>query len=287
MLWFILALLSAIFDSIRDIASKKSLQNVEPKLAALANTLFAFPIMLFAAIAFEKPVFDNTFWIVTAIHSAILALAMFLYMKSLKMGDLSIAIPFTALSPVFMIFIAPLAIGEYTSAAGTFGVILIAIGAYVLNLRKISEGILEPVRALIRDKGVVLMVLVSFLWSITSIIDRIALRHSTPLFYVSMDFLFVSTILFANAFKMRAVIYRQAKENIVSLAFIGMFFALAGIMYIYAYKLTLAAYVISIKRTSILFSVLFGGMIFKEKNIRARLLGAAFIVSGAVIILIA
>ncbi|MCK4555658.1 MAG: hypothetical protein KAT83_03550 [Candidatus Aenigmarchaeota archaeon] len=48
--------------------------------------------------------------------------------------------------------------------------------------------------------------------------------------------------------------------------------------------LTLAAYVIAVKRTNTLFSVVFGAIFFKEKNIRGRLLGAALMVLGVAII---
>ena len=47
-----------------------------------------------------------------------------------------------------------------------------------------------------------------------------------------------------------------------------------------------AAYMISIKRFSILISVLYGGVIFKESHIRLRLLGAVLMLAGAIIIII-
>jgi len=43
---------------------------------------------------------------------------------------------------------------------------------------------------------------------------------------------------------------------------------------------------ISIKRLGILISVFYGGLIFKESNIMMRFLGAALMLSGAVIIII-
>ena len=51
-------------------------------------------------------------------------------------------------------------------------------------------------------------------------------------------------------------------------------------------QLTLVSYVIAIKRLSIVFGVLFGYLIFKEKNIKERLAGASIMVAGAVLILL-
>lgn len=64
MLWLIPAIFSALFNSLKDIASKKSLKSVEPEVAALAKTLFAVPVVLVALLIFEKPVFDKTFWMI-------------------------------------------------------------------------------------------------------------------------------------------------------------------------------------------------------------------------------
>jgi len=46
-----------------------------------------------------------------------------------------------------------------------------------------------------------------------------------------------------------------------------------------------AAYMIAIKRLSVLFGVLYGGMWFQERRIGIRLAGAGLMVSGAVVIL--
>jgi len=286
MIWFLLAFLSAFFDSMKDITSKKILKNVEPTIVALAQTAFAVPIFLFLTLVFEHPAFDDVFWIIVILHGITIGFAFLVYMKSLKTTDISLSIPFTALSPVFMLFVTPLLIGESTTNAGSLGVLLIAAGVYVLNAGKASRGVLEPLRALLRDRGVRLMIFVAFLWSVTATIDRLALRHSTPLFYITIDYFFASVFLYLNHLRTKTSLLGATKKYIRTLASVGIFFALSQIAYIYAYKLTLAAYAISIKRTSVLFTVILGGFVFKEKNIRERFLGAALIVIGVAIILV-
>ena len=51
-----------------------------------------------------------------------------------------------------------------------------------------------------------------------------------------------------------------------------------------AISLIQAAYMLSVKRSSLLFGVLFGAVVFKEENIRQRLLGAAIMMCGVLII---
>lgn len=286
MFWIIPAVLSAIFDSLKDVSSKKSLKNVDPEVAALANAVFAIPVMALAVIAFEKPVFDSGVLGVLIINSAVLSVALLLYAKSLKTTDISLAIPFTALTPVFMLVVAPIILGEFTTTAGSAGVLLIAVGAYLINAKKASRGVLEPLKAIVRDRGVLLMLIVGFLWSITATIDKIGLLHSTPFFYITAFFALTSLFLgIGILLKSKKQGYLlQIKNNFVPLLCIGVFFGLSEITYIYALKFTLAAYAVAIKRNNALFSVLLGAIIFKEKNIRERLLGAALMVAGVVII---
>jgi drug/metabolite transporter (DMT)-like permease len=55
----------------------------------------------------------------------------------------------------------------------------------------------------------------------------------------------------------------------------------------FAISMVKAAYMISIKRFSVLFSVIYGRFVFQEKNIGMRLAGSLLMVSGAMIIVLA
>jgi uncharacterized membrane protein len=65
---------------------------------------------------------------------------------------------------------------------------------------------------------------------------------------------------------------------------VGLFSALAIVTQYIAITFLLVPYVIVIKRTSTIMRVLFGYLIFKEKGIKERLLGAAIMVLGVILI---
>jgi len=67
---------------------------------------------------------------------------------------------------------------------------------------------------------------------------------------------------------------------------IGLFSALSLIFQMAAINLTLVAYVISIKRTSAIMSVLFGYLIFKERGIKERLIGVTIMIIGVLLIVL-
>lgn len=64
----------------------------------------------------------------------------------------------------------------------------------------------------------------------------------------------------------------------------GMIFILMLFSENYAFKMISASYVISIKRLSALFGVGTGYLVFKEKNIRERALGAVIMVVGVAVL---
>jgi uncharacterized membrane protein len=58
-----------------------------------------------------------------------------------------------------------------------------------------------------------------------------------------------------------------------------------ALFHAWAISMTKAAYMIPVKRLSILFGIIYGGLIFKEKNLLIRFTGAFLMMSGAVLIM--
>jgi uncharacterized membrane protein len=63
-----------------------------------------------------------------------------------------------------------------------------------------------------------------------------------------------------------------------------MLIAIMIITHLKAISLIEVSYMVSVKRLSILFGVLYGVMFFKETNIKERFLGATVMVSGIILI---
>jgi uncharacterized membrane protein len=63
-----------------------------------------------------------------------------------------------------------------------------------------------------------------------------------------------------------------------------MLIAIMVITHLKAISLIEVSYMVSVKRLSILFGVIYGVMLFKETNIKERFLGATVMVSGIIMI---
>jgi uncharacterized membrane protein len=95
------------------------------------------------------------------------------------------------------------------------------------------------------------MLCVSFIYAFTATIGKLAITHSNPYFF--------------------GVIYNMSLTASI-------------FSHMLAISMTHVAYMISLKRTSLLFGVIYGAVLFKEEKIAERLTGAAIMITGVFLI---
>ena len=284
MLWFIFAFLTALFEATKDVLSKKSLKDIDEYVVAWSLPCFALPFLLPILLFTEIPPLGERFWLALVTGGTLYAFTLVLYMKAIKTSDLSITVPMLTFTPLFLLITSPLMVGEFPGIFGLIGIFLIVTGSYLLNINKKSQGYFAPFKALLKEKGPRLMLIVAFIWSITSNIDKIGLQNSSPLFWVIAVDAFVALLLFPLCKSRGNGKTTQIHVNLHALLKVGLFGGLTSVCQMTAISLTLVAYVISIKRTSAIMGVLFGYLIFKEKGIRERLPGVIVMVLGVLFI---
>ena len=284
MLWLIFALLTAFFESLKDVFSKKCLRESKSNEYVLAWALpcFALPFLLPALLFTGIPALGTRFWLALFSGSTLYVVTLIMYMRAIKISELSITVPMLTFTPLFMLVTSPLIVGEFPNVGGIIGILMIVAGSYLLNVSKKVHGYFAPFKALVSDKGARLMLLVAFIWSITSNIDKIGLLNSSPLFWViavdSVAALLLLPLVIAIARK------EQISMNGQGLLKVGLFGGLTSISQMTAISLTLVAYVIAVKRTSAIMGVIFGYSIFKESGIKERLSGVMVMITGVLFI---
>jgi uncharacterized membrane protein len=278
------ALLSALFESLKDVSSKIGLKDMDEYLVTWAFGFFALPFLALPFIFISIPLLGSQYWIALLADGALNVIATILQLKAIKKSDLSLTIPLLAFTPLFLLIMSPIILGQFPTMLGVIGVILIVIGSYVLNIKRRNGGYLAPFKAMLGQRGPRLMLYAAFLLSITSSIDKIGVLNSSPLFWAVSVHSFTSITL-------APVIIREINHHLkltnpdIRLLFaVGLFSALAIVTQYIAITTLLVPYVIAIKRTSTIMSVLFGYLIFKERGIKGRLLGAAIMVLGVILI---
>lgn len=74
------------------------------------------------------------------------------------------------------------------------------------------------------------------------------------------------------------------RKNFNYILVMGIATAATEILYALAVKYSLISYIISLKRASIIFSVVIGLFIFKERNFKSAIVGSIIMFAGAVLI---
>ncbi|MEG5059834.1 EamA family transporter [Microcoleus sp. A2-C5] len=284
MTWLIFGILTAFFEAIKDVFGKQNLKKNDEYVVAWSlaffSAVFLTPFLFFIKIPQLNPQLNPQFWIALSIGGSINAVTAILYIKAIKLSDLSLTVPLVALTPLFMLFTSPLIVGEYPNFFDYIGIFLIVTGSYLLNIKEKSKGYLAPFKALLYEPGPKLMLIVAFLWSITSNFDKIGVHNSSPIFWLFSLFTTMSIVLLPVLLKKTPNPSRKIIKNLPLLVTMGFFNALGVIFQMQALTMTLVVQVIAVKRTSVLMGVLFGHFIFKEKDIQQRLLGAAIMIVG-------
>lgn len=282
--WFLLSLSSAFFVTSADALCKRSLKQNGEYLIAWVRIGFAAPLLLLLLPFIEIPSLDLPFFLALLISVPLEVTALILYMKAIKLSPLSLTLPFLALSPVFMIFTSNLMLGERLGKLGIISIFLATAGAYLLNVNTTKNGILEPFKAIRRERGSLYMILVAFIYSITSNLGKMAIIHSSPLFFAAtylpiLAIVFFPIVMWKN--------HGNAKELFVSpktFGAIGLAMAISVTAHVLAVNMMAVPYVISVKRMSLLFGIMYGAIWFKETHIKERLLGAIIMISGVIML---
>jgi len=306
MLWIFLALLGALANAAYFIIVKKYITALDPKLlTGIGFTLGGGLLFLVSAYRGFPPLGPD-FFSAVGVTLILNIIGLNLIFKALSSSDLSLSVPMLSFTPAILIGTSYILLHEVPSLFGFLGICIIVFGSYVLNISEEHEHFLDPVRAMIRNRGSWYMLIVAFLFAISINFDKIALLNSDPFFGMALTVFMIGIAFLAESvyshYTGRNKSLNQVMNNPVHVApavtslhlrqftglclLIGLFVAVEAASINMAYTLQIVPYVIAIKRMSIIFMVLYGTLVFSEEDILKRILGAALMVAGAIIILL-
>ena len=285
-LWIAFALISAFTLATSDALTKKALTIHDEYLIAWLRLLFSLPPLLVALLFIHPPRLDRLFYGASLAALPLEVLAIILYIKALKVSPLSLTLPFLSLTPLFLIIVPYLILGEKVSLPGAVGVLCIAAGGYTLNVKEFRKGIFEPFLAIRRERGSVYMIMVAFIYAFTSSLGKMAIDHSSPIFFGTVYFTAVTAAFTPIAlYRGRRELRMIARNGSLKASLLpGVFYAAMIISHMIAMSMTKVAYMISVKRLSLLIGVFYGYLFFRESGIRERLLGTVLMITGFVLI---
>ena len=226
------------------------------------------------------------FWIFALLDGLTGALGNGLLIKALQKGDLSILGPVNAYKSVVAIITGIFLLGEIPGIWGLFGIFMIILGSYfVLDTteEKFSWRLLKN-RAIQYRIGAMVLTAIEAVF-----IKRIIELSSAELSFASWCWtgaFFSLMLLPAYKIRLRHELPRLTRLSLGKYALLVLCIGTMQVTTVYAFKHMQVGYALSFFQLSIIASVLLGYRVFREQEIRKKLLGSAIMIAGSVIIIL-
>ncbi len=285
MSWLPLTLLCAFSLASADAATKKALQGYTGRELVLIR--FGFSGLLLAPLLLVNPLppVPLVFWAWVGALVPLELAAMWLYMLAIRDSPLAHTLPYLAFTPVFNAFTGWLILGEQVSLKGFGGILLVVVGAYVLNLERVrGAGWLAPVRWAGQERGARLMLAVAAIYSLTSVMGKGAMQYASPqsfgpFYFVLLGLVSVAVFSVGGPGPL-AVFRRRPLWHLL----IGLLMGVMIITHYLAIARVEVAYMIAVKRTSLLFAIVYGALWFGERRLGRNLAAGTLMVAGVALI---
>jgi len=281
-----LVVLSALFHAVRNLFTKESSdKQVFLWWYSVFGMLFFAPFFLLFLYREGLPGADAFLW--GAGSGFIHFMYWIFHTKSYEKGDLSHVYPIMRSSPALVLLLAVLFLGEKVSIQGTIGILLVAAGIYLINMKGLTAGELTgPIRSIATDRATRFAFLTLMSVALYSIVDKMAVQRIHPMLF--QFFHLLGGMLFYTPYlllvKERSVwrnVWSTNRRTILANGFLGVF---GYALILTAFTIEKVCYVVGLRQLSIVFAVLLGGHLLKEKHRAIRFSAAAIIFAGAFLI---
>lgn len=216
------------------------------------------------------------------VGSAFLHLGYYLYLgRAYRVADLSLVYPLArGTAPMLSTLGAVLLLGERPTPLALLGITLIACGIFLLtgHPRKLFGANAAP--------GVAAALLTSAFIASYTLWDKVAVAELLlpPLFYGWAYVVIEFALLTPLAWRRRAQVAREWRAYKREALAIALFNPLAYMLVLVALSFTSVSYVAPLRELSTFFGVILGARLLAEGQTRQRLIAAAILMSGVVLL---
>ncbi len=287
--WLPLTLISAFCIATADALTRKYLQGYRARELVIIR--FAMPgILLLPVLAMQPiPELETGFWYWTAALVPLEVMAMLLYVQAIRDTSLTYTLPYLSFTPVFNTVTGYVLLGETISLTGFSGIMLVVLGAWMLNIehaRGERFDVLAPFRAIVTERGSRLMLITAAIYSLTSVLGKGALAYTTPFFFGTLYYVVIGfTVIVVFSIGGRTPVHVLWRRPVAHLA-IGLFMSIMVLSHFFAIQYIEVAYMIAVKRSSLLFGMLYSVLLFHERARAEHFLAGMMMVAGVYLIVV-
>ncbi|MBU0535679.1 MAG: EamA family transporter [Nanoarchaeota archaeon] len=282
--WYVLVLMSAFIFGISEVVKKKMLEKHHTMdfITTYFIVSFAFIMVLLPKVNFYQ---STEAWALIILKSSLLAISAFIIFRLLRHHDISEIEPLKNLSPMFLLVIGFLLLGESPKSINILGIALLILGAYVIEADHKIINLKEPLKIFKEKKVIYLLVYLIFI-SFCAVIDKFVIRTVDIYSYYFMQMMIIAAIFMGIKMMKKGGLSNVKKafaQDWPGIIMACLLLIVSDMLYLQAIALptTLIVLVIPIRRLSTFVSALVGGELFHEKGLRMKLTACMIMIAGA------
>ena len=284
-MWLFFALLSALFAALTSILAKLGIDGVNSNLATAIRTVVVVVMawgMVFLTHA-QNGIFSigRKSWIFLILSGLATGASWLCYFKALQLGDVNKVVPIDKSSTVLTILLAAIFLQEGVSLTKGIGVVLIAVGTFLMIEKKQSGGETKSAAWLWYALGSAVFA------SLTAILGKVGISGVES----NLGTAIRTGVVLLMSWVMVFVTGKQGalkaipKNELFFICLSGLATGGSWLCYYKALQDGPASVVVPIDKLSILVTVLFSYLVFREKLTKKSALGLAGIVAGTLLML--
>ena len=286
-MWIGAAILSAFFAGITAILSKCGVKNTNSDVATAIRTtivlVFSLIMVLIGGSYKGIGTIDSTSWIFLILSGLATGASWICYYKALSLGDVSKVSAVDKSSVILSVLFAIVIFPEerVNWVIKIICLILIAIGTFLMTNINFSNKQKNM-------KWLIFSLLSAFFASITSLLAKIGINNVDSNLATAIRTMIVLVIAWLIVFarKETKFIKNVTKKEFLFLVFSGLATGISWLCYYYAIKNGQVSIVVPIDKLSILVTILFSLIVFKEKFSLKSYLGVILITIGTLLMAI-
>ena len=279
-MWIVLAFLSALFAGLTSILAKCGIRKTDSTVATAIRTvvvlIMAFCMTLIVGSTGQITSISPKSWIFLVLSGLATGGSWLCYFKALQLGDVNKVVPIDKSSTILTIILAAIFLREPVSWLGWLCVVGIAVGTYLMIEKKARTGGAKS-RA-----WLIYAALSAVFAALTSILGKTGIENVESNLGTTVR----TAVVLLAAWGMVLVTKKGSQLKTIPKKELG-FICLSGLAtggswlcYYKALKDGLASVVVPIDKLSILVTVVFSYMVFREKLTLKSAIGLLLIVAG-------
>ena len=279
-MWIVLAFLSALFAGLTSILAKCGIRRTDSTVATAIRTIvvliMAFCMTLIVGSTGQITSISPKSWIFLVLSGLATGGSWLCYFKALQLGDVNKVVPIDKSSNVLTIIFAAVFLREHVSWLGWLCVVGIAVGTYLMIEKKARTGGAKS-RA-----WLIYAALSAVFAALTSILGKIGIENVESNLGTTVR----TAVVLLAAWGMVLVTKKGSqlktipKKELVFICLSGLATGGSWLCYYKALKDGLASIVVPIDKLSILVTVAFSYLVFREKLTLKSAIGLLLIVAG-------